>query len=71
MAVSGWLVVPDPAGFCTAYAMLGPLVSEGAVVLEGAVDALHMQCLFPLVSEGGCCFRYVHVNTDEMSVFVS
>ena len=27
-------MVPNPALFCTAYAMLGPLVSEGAVVSE-------------------------------------
>ena len=32
--------------------MLGPLISEGAVVLEGAVYALHIECLAPLVSEG-------------------
>ena len=45
-------MVPDPALFGTAYAMLGPLVSEGAVVSEGTVDALRTQCLVPLVLEG-------------------
>ena len=45
--------VPDPAPFGIAYAMLGPLVSEGAVVSAGAVQALRTQCLVPSVSEGG------------------
>ena len=68
----GFRVVSGPRSswFCTAYAMLGPLVSEGAVVLEGAVDALCTQCLNPGFG-GGCRFGNVHANTDEMSMFAS
>ena len=68
--VLGWSVVPNPALLCIAYAMLGPPVSEGAVVLEGAVDALHTQCLAPGFG-GGCGFGSVDANTDEMSVFAT
>ena len=50
--------------------MLGPLISEGAVVLEGAVDALRTQCLVPSFG-GGCGFGNVDANTDEMSMFVT
>ena len=45
--------VPDPALFGIAYAMLGPLVSEGAVVLEGAVQAFAYAMLGSLGFGGG------------------
>ena len=45
--------VSDPALFGIAYAMLGPFVSEGAVVLEGAVQAFAYAMLGSLGFGGG------------------
>ena len=50
--------------------MLGPLVSEGAVVSEGAADALCTQCLAPGFGDG-CGFGSVDANTDKISMFVT
>ena len=61
---------PHPALFLHCVRNAWPLVLEGAVVSEGAVDALRMQCLAPGFG-GGCGFGSVDVNTDEMSVFVT